>query len=193
MGCAISGPGQYPASGREDVVAVASLSLSDRQTQLVKETWRLVQEDIAKVGIIMFVRLFETHPECKDAFFLFRDIDDLQQLRKSKGLRAHGLRVMSFIEKTVARLDQEDRLQQLALELGKSHFRYSAAPKYYPYVGNEFICAVQPILKEKWTAEVEEAWKGLFHYLTSVMKKGYQDEERGSCPREKPKHGPNSV
>lgn len=27
------------------------------------------------------------------------------------------------------------------------------------YVGAEFICAVQPILKERWTSELEEAWK----------------------------------
>lgn len=29
----------------------------------------------------------------------------------------------------------------------------------WQYVGAEFICAVRPILKEKWTAELEEAWK----------------------------------
>lgn len=27
------------------------------------------------------------------------------------------------------------------------------------YVGAEFIGAVQPILKERWTEELEEAWK----------------------------------
>lgn len=39
--------------------------------------------------------------------------------------------VMSFIEKSVARLDQQDRLEALAQELGKSHYHYSAPPKYY--------------------------------------------------------------
>ncbi|KAK6479172.1 neuroglobin-1-like [Huso huso] len=133
------------------------------------------------------MRLFETHPECKDVFFLFRDVDDLQRLRTSKELRAHGLRVMSFIEKSVARIDQTERLVQLAMELGKSHYRYNAPPKYYGYVGTEFISAVQPILKEKWTPEVEEAWKilpvhfcfqALFTYVTIIMKQGYQEEER---------------
>ncbi|XP_072350426.1 cytoglobin-2-like, partial [Scyliorhinus torazame] len=103
--------------------------------------------------------LFETHPECKDVFFLFRDIDDLQQLRLSKELQSHGLRVMSFIEKSVARLEQEDKLEQLAFELGRSHFRYNAPPKYYEYVGVQFIAVVKPILKENWTPDVEEAWQ----------------------------------
>lgn len=174
MGCAVSGPGQASKPNEEEASAA---TLTDHQIELIKESWKLIQEDIAKVGIIMFVRLFETHPECKDVFFLFRDVDDLQRLRTSKELRAHGLRVMSFIEKSVARIDQTERLVQLAMELGKSHYRYNAPPKYYGYVGTEFICAVQPILKEKWTPEVEEAWKALFTYVTRIMKQGYQEEE----------------
>ncbi|KAG7454921.1 neuroglobin-like, partial [Solea senegalensis] len=84
--------------------------------------------------------------------------------------------VMSFIEKSVARLDQLERLEALALELGKSHYHYNAPPKYFSYVGAEFICAVQPILKERWTAELEEAWKTMFQYVTSLMKQGYHEE-----------------
>lgn len=42
-----------------------------------------------------------------------------------------SFRVMSFIEKSVARLDQQDRLEALAVELGKSHYHYNAPPKYY--------------------------------------------------------------
>lgn len=38
---------------------------------------------------------------------------------------------MSFIEKSVARLDQMERLEVLALELGKGHYHYNAPPKYY--------------------------------------------------------------
>lgn len=41
-------------------------------------------------------RLFETHPECKDVFFLFRDVEDLERLRTSRELRAHGLRSVTI-------------------------------------------------------------------------------------------------
>ncbi|XP_026856037.1 x globin [Electrophorus electricus] len=178
MGCAISGLGLIPkqqTQPRNEDDAVAHLA--DEQIEMIKESWKVIQEDIAKVGIIMFVRLFETHPECKDVFFLFRDVQDLEKLRTSKELRAHGLRVMSFIEKSVARLDELDRLDLLALELGKTHYRYNAPPKYYGYVGAEFICAVRPILKDKWTPELEKAWKTLFQYVTGLMQQGYLEEE----------------
>ncbi|XP_029531165.1 neuroglobin-like [Oncorhynchus nerka] len=189
MGCAISGlaPKTLGETKTEEDVA----HLNEKQIQMIKESWKVIQEDIAKVGIIMFVRLFETHPECKDVFFLFRDVEDLEMLRTSRELRSHGLRVMSFIEKSVARLDQLDRLDVLGVELGMSHYHYNAPPKYYSYVGAEFICAVQPILKERWTPELEEAWKTLFLYLSRLMKQGYQEEtsrhhhEAASC-KERP-------
>ncbi|XP_034530311.1 x globin [Notolabrus celidotus] len=193
MGCAISGLAAKAEFGERntDAAATAAVCPSGDQIQMIKESWKVIRDDIAKVGIIMFVRLFETHPECKDVFFLFRDVEDLERLRTSRELRAHGLRVMSFIEKSVARLDQLDRLEALALELGKSHYHYNAPPKYYSYVGAEFICAVQPILKERWTVELEEAWKTMFQYVTSLMKQGYQEESRRQhlltlSPKERP-------
>ncbi|MBN3277506.1 NGB1 protein, partial [Polyodon spathula] len=193
MGCALSGPGVNPGSrtapeanesGSDTVTGTgyrlksAPLPLSEAQKDLIRESWKILHEDIARVGIIMFIRLFETHPECKDVFFMFREIDDLQELKMSKELQAHGLRVMSFIEKSVARLSQEDKLEQIAFELGRSHCRYSAPPKYYEYVGVQFISAVKPIVKENWTQAVEESWQSLFLYLTEVMKRGYHEEER---------------
>ncbi|XP_007068330.2 cytoglobin-1 [Chelonia mydas] len=200
MGCALSGSGISPGktipeskwcpsaesqaaskAGPEhggDGPGAVPFPLVDAQKERIQESWRILHDNIARVGIIVFIRLFETHPECKDVFFLFRDIDDLQQLKMNKELRAHGLRVMSFIEKSVARLDQEDKLEQLAFELGRSHYRYNAPPKYYEYVGIQFISTVQPILKERWTPEVEEAWQSLFKYLTAAMKRGYYRKRR---------------
>ncbi|XP_043536594.1 cytoglobin-1-like [Chiloscyllium plagiosum] len=179
MGCALSGTGLDPGkaagdvnspvprseAARSELIASDSdppLPLSEQQKELIRQSWVILHQDIARVGIIMFIRsresdelsrLFETHPECKDVFFLFRDIDDLQQLKMSKELQSHGLRVMSFIEKSVARLEQEDKLEQLAFELGRSHCRYNAPPKYY---------------------------EGLFDYLTRTMKRGYYDAEQSN-------------
>ncbi|KAM8913612.1 x globin [Spinachia spinachia] len=194
MGCAISGLAAKAEFGEvtaedDDAAAAAASRPTEQQIRMIKDSWKVIRDDIAKVGIIMFVRLFETHPECKDVFFLFRDVEDLEKLRSSRELRAHGLRVMSFIEKSVARLEQLERLEALALELGKGHYHYNAPPKYYSYVGAEFIGAVQPIMKEGWTAELEEAWKTLFQFVTGLMQRGYQAESNRQLalsPKERP-------
>ncbi|XP_067317328.1 neuroglobin-like [Anolis sagrei] len=189
MGCALSGAQDPPiaeeCSPLDDRLdlnqeTTEPFPLSETQKELIRESWEILHKDITRVGIIVFIRLFETHPECKDVFFLFRDIDDLQQLKMSKELQAHGLRVMSFIEKSVARMDQEPKLQQLAFELGRSHCRYKAPPKYYEYIGTQFIQAAQPILKEAWTPETEKAWEGLFRYLAATMRRGYYKEQKAT-------------
>ncbi|XP_061751408.1 x globin isoform X2 [Nerophis ophidion] len=138
MGCAISGLAQSADLGEKKLEEGSCLS--EDSIEMIKESWKVIKDDIAKVGIIVFVR------------------------------------VMSFIEKSVARLDQLERLEALAVNLGRSHYHYNAPPKYYNYVGVEFISAVQPILKERWTTELEEAWKTLFQYVTGLMKQGYEEE-----------------
>lgn len=190
MGCAVSGGELKQAADQGDQVdqgdqgdqgdqvdQVNQVDLSEDKRRIIKDSWRAIQEDITKVGIIMFVKLFETHPECKD-FFLFKDVQDLEKLKASRELRAHGLRIMSVIEKTVARIDHMDRVDKLILDLGRKHHGYSAPPQYYVYVGAEFVRAVQPMLKERWSPEVEEAWQTLFLYITTLMKRGYLEEER---------------
>ncbi|XP_048358069.1 neuroglobin-like [Sphaerodactylus townsendi] len=203
MGCTLSSPNVNPdlavseekvSPSLEDVLDLTSdlqcrvdeelqesFVLSEAQKELIRTSWEILHKDIARVGVIVFIRLFETHPECKDAFFLFRNIDDFQQLKMSKELQAHGLRVMSFIEKSVGRLDQTDKLEHLAFELGRSHCRYQAPPKYYEYLGTQFIQVVQPILKEEWTPEVEKAWESLFKYLAATMRRGFDAEEKTSA------------
>lgn len=174
MGCPVST--SKPAT--DNIGDIAVVKLTESQKNMIKTSWGSIQKDITRAGIIIFVRLFESHPECKEAFFEFRGVDDIEMLRVNKELRAHGLRVMSFIEKSVARLHEPERLEKLAFDLGRKHYTYNAIPKYFMYVMPEFIRAIQPILKDGLTPELEEAWKGLFLYLTGTMKQGYLEEEK---------------
>lgn len=56
MGCAISGlaaKAEFGERNREDAAAAYP---SEDQIQMIKESWKVIRDDIAKVGIIMFVR-----------------------------------------------------------------------------------------------------------------------------------------
>ncbi|GIY63143.1 GLOBIN domain-containing protein [Caerostris extrusa] len=52
------------------------------------------------------------------------------ELRHSKELRAHGLRVMGFVQKVVARFEEPDKSEVLLKELGKNHVMYGAKMDY---------------------------------------------------------------
>ncbi|GIY14813.1 GLOBIN domain-containing protein [Caerostris darwini] len=73
--------------------------------------------------------LFETHPDVQDVFMPFKGMSP-DELRHSKELRAHGLRVMGFVQKVVARFEEPDKSEVLLKELGKNHVMYGAKVDY---------------------------------------------------------------
>lgn len=59
MGCAISGlaaKSEFAEKTSEDAAAAAAAYPSEDQIQMIKDSWKVIRDDIAKVGIIMFVR-----------------------------------------------------------------------------------------------------------------------------------------
>lgn len=61
MGCAISSLGAKAEFGErsadeEDAAAAAVVYPREDQIQMIKDSWKVIRDDIAKVGIIMFVR-----------------------------------------------------------------------------------------------------------------------------------------
>ncbi|GIX77947.1 neuroglobin-1, partial [Caerostris darwini] len=73
--------------------------------------------------------LFETHPDVQDVFMPFKGLTK-DELRHSTELRAHGLRVMGFVQKVVARFEEPDKSEALLQELGKNHVMYGAKMDY---------------------------------------------------------------
>lgn len=56
MGCAISGLGLAPKNTTEAASEDDAPHLTSEHIAMIKESWKVIQEDIAKVGIIVFVR-----------------------------------------------------------------------------------------------------------------------------------------
>lgn len=60
MGCAISGLSAKAEFGEksaeEEDADAAVVCPRDDQIQMIKDSWKVIRDDIAKVGIIMFVR-----------------------------------------------------------------------------------------------------------------------------------------
>ncbi|XP_071040529.1 globin C, coelomic-like isoform X2 [Parasteatoda tepidariorum] len=146
-----------------------SKELTASQKQLIHETWKHLVDNISNVGVITFMNLFETHPDVQDVFMPFKGLTK-EELRHSTELRAHGLRVMGFVQKVVARLDEPEKSEQLLRELGKNHVMYGAKIDYVD-VRPQFVFAVKPSMKDHWSDDIEDAWIQLFKFMAYKMKK----------------------
>ena len=68
--------------------------------------------------------MFEDYPEVKLVFEKFRTIDSSAALSHSNVLETHGLVVMSAIDEIISNLDDEDVVNELIQEQGRSHARF---------------------------------------------------------------------
>ncbi|KAK4309881.1 hypothetical protein Pmani_018516, partial [Petrolisthes manimaculis] len=121
--------------------------------------------------------LFETHPDVQEVFAPFRGLQ-VEQVKHSKELRSHALRVMGFVEKAVRRLDQPDKLERLIRECGRNHCYYGAHPHQVQLVVPQFLQAVQPTLGDEWTGDVESAWSTLLYNVTYIMREAMLEEKK---------------
>ncbi|WAR15148.1 CYGB1-like protein [Mya arenaria] len=145
--------------------------ISERDIEILQDSWKIVQQNVAEVGIITFVGLFETHPEVHDAFMSFRAVNT-SDLEYNAILRKHALRVMGTVDKCINRLDNNFKLCELMTELGIRHKNYSVKIEFIDLMGPQFISSIKPHLETMWTDEHEKAWENLFKLMCYYMKKG---------------------
>ncbi|XP_064107702.1 cytoglobin-2-like [Macrobrachium nipponense] len=143
--------------------------LTEAQKETIKRTWKIIETNVARVGVVTFIGLFETHPDVQEVFIPFRGLP-MEEVQQSKELRSHALRVMGFVEKAVRRLEEPEKLVPLIQECGKNHCHYGAQIQHVELVGPEFLKAIQPALESEWTDEVEEAWDLLMKNIAYGMR-----------------------
>ncbi|XP_033763955.1 neuroglobin-like [Pecten maximus] len=151
--------------------------LTDEEVKLLEGCWITLKEDIEKVGVITFIGLFETHPEVQDSFLPFRQLSKTD-LELSAILKSHSLRVMGTVDKCIARASQPDKLRDLMSSLGQRHLNYNAQIDFIDMVGQQFVFAIEPHLKDSWSQEMSDAWLKLFRVMTYYMTIGMQSTQK---------------
>ncbi|ELU06021.1 hypothetical protein CAPTEDRAFT_188542 [Capitella teleta] len=152
-------------------LAEARPQLTDRQMTLIEDTWSIVQRDISTVGLDMFSRMFEAFPGIKESFGPLSSMVP-EDHRYRKEISEHGVRVLNTVD-TILRLRHDpDKTIETLHDLGGKHISFNAKVDYIDLLGQHFLFAMEPVLKQHWTPEVEQAWADLFRLMSHVMKEG---------------------
>ncbi|KAI0237414.1 hypothetical protein LSAT2_012060 [Lamellibrachia satsuma] len=147
--------------------------LTEHQKTLVRDTWRLLSDDLVSRGSMIFLYIFKKRPSAKE-LFPFRDVEGDALLRNAM-FKGHGKRFMHAVETTVMNLDALDVILVPTLyQLGKRHaYITDIFIDYQAVFKDAIIDTFEQELGPACTADVRQAWTLLFDFIGSKLLEGY--------------------
>ncbi|MDX2149688.1 MAG: globin family protein [Bryobacteraceae bacterium] len=132
--------------------------MTDKQKQLVQNSFARVATDPAAAASLFYQRLFELDPELRP---LFRS-----------NMEEQGRKLMQMIAYAVHGLDRLEQLIPAVRDLGARHGTYGVQPAHYATVGQALLSTLATALGDEFSPDVREAWTGVYNTLASVMQEG---------------------
>jgi nitric oxide dioxygenase len=138
-------------------------NMTDKQIQLVRQSWECVQPVASQAGLNFYKNLFEVAPGIRHLF----KTDITEQAGK----------LVIMLGYVVAKLDRLELILADVEKLGQRHSNYGAKPEHYDLVGGCLIQTLSEGLGDKWTTEIEEAWVLAFTTVKKAMITAQQSKQ----------------
>eukprot|EP00656_Telonema_subtile_P001278 TRINITY_DN10590_c0_g1_i4.p1 TRINITY_DN10590_c0_g1~~TRINITY_DN10590_c0_g1_i4.p1 ORF type:complete len:876 (+),score=237.14 TRINITY_DN10590_c0_g1_i4:123-2750(+) len=140
---------------------------------LVTRTWKEVcpipdDKVLDAIGNLVFVRLFEVHPEMEDVFAYDADHPEDCLLYQT-----HVRGLIKVVDDVVARLTDVATVDALR-ELGRKHKDYEVESSQYDLVGEAFLWGLEHALELRglWSPPIKDAWALVWGVIVSSIKQG---------------------
>ncbi|GMS92318.1 hypothetical protein PENTCL1PPCAC_14493, partial [Pristionchus entomophagus] len=111
--------------------------MSQEDRNLLRESWKLISENIADTAYLIFEMIFKQSPDCKNLFPFMRIIDSSK--KRSPEMEFHALRFMQVMESMVNSLDRPSAISPLLDNLGRVHGRLALSRGFKPHHWGVFI------------------------------------------------------
>merc|ERR1740129_921908 len=144
----------------------------------------------AVVGERVYRAFFDVHPEAMDlspAHVLVKyrewtadERDDEADLRNSAALRKLFGKVLNAVGCVVAGLQESSKLVPLLTSLGRRHIAYNTNEDFWPALGKAVNMTLAELLGDSFTTEVENAWRVVYGFTSSIMIAGLRQAKEAA-------------
>jgi hemoglobin-like flavoprotein len=149
--------------------------LNYSQISVVIETWELARQIHGceeGLGIEMLLNLFDLDPSTKTVFGFQADQNVRGRPMLRMGALTHGIKMLHMLDSVLSMLGPDtDILEELLDQFGEKHSRLGVKVDYFPLLGKALCRALQDVLKDLWTEEVNEAWAVVYKALSDGITK----------------------
>tara|TARA_R110002072_G_scaffold54816_5_gene143413 strand:- start:12164 stop:12622 length:459 start_codon:yes stop_codon:yes gene_type:complete len=132
------------------------MGISERQKQLVQESFSKVEPISDQAAEIFYTKLFEYDPSLRPLF--------------KSDLSDQGKKLMATLKIAVKSLDNLEALVPVLQNLADKHIDYGVKVEDYTPVGNALIFALKTGLGDAFTPELKQAWIEVYSTLANVMR-----------------------
>ncbi len=131
--------------------------MTERQIQLVQQSWTIVKPVSQQAGGIFYEKLFAAAPQLRHLF--------------KQDISSQVEKLVTMLGYVVTRLNRLNEIIPEVEALGQRHQQYGAEPAHYDLVGSTLVATLKAGLADKWNDELLEAWVAAFGTLKAAMLK----------------------
>ena len=142
--------------------------MTPRQVLLVQETWKRVLPIADKAAELFYMRLFSLEPSVRRLF--------------QGDMAEQGRKLMSMVSVAVNSLTRLDAIVPAVKALGRRHAGYGVQKHHYTVVEAALIWTLAQGLGEKFTGEIEEAWRTAYRVLATSMQSDPEEKTHAGQP-----------
>eukprot|EP00112_Aurelia_sp_Birch-Aquarium-sp1_P006472 Seg1715.3 transcript_id=Seg1715.3/GoldUCD/mRNA.D3Y31 product=Neuroglobin protein_id=Seg1715.3/GoldUCD/D3Y31 len=169
MGCGASS-GQ-PFKTRE-TITIKTFPLSIYQKELLKQTWKELQNNIVTLGNGIFYRLFKERPDLVTIFPTFGNVQDFEKIKNHPVLLGHPKNITYTFRAAIMLLDDTDAFITELETLGGKH-EYELKTEHLNALGTAIMDQIEEILGNSCTLDVKNAWTDFYATIVKLMKQGF--------------------
>ncbi len=139
------------------------MPLSDDQLTLIRQSFDVLRQEMKPSSTFFYENLFERAPELRP---LFRD-----------DLAGQGMKFLSTLAVIVDNLHRPEDLAERYADLGALHRIVGVTGPMFEPMGEALIATIKNALGERYTLDVEAAWRVAYRDMADEMIK------RGGLPK----------
>ena len=132
--------------------------MTDREKQIVAESFPLIREIAIPVSLLFYGRLFDVDPSLRRLFKI--------------SMKEQSKKFVEMLDAIVESIDDWERIVPALRQLGQRHVAYGVKEQHYNTLCSALVWAFGQALQPGFDVEVRAAWTAVIRAVNEQMKIG---------------------
>ena len=142
------------------------------QIHLLRKSFAEIERQTHVAALDFYRRLFDLDPRLRPMF--------------STEIEQQACKLMDMLSLSISLLERPAELMPELEQLGARHVGYGVRAEHYDTVSTALFGMLAAVLRDKYTAPVEAAWRELYRVIRDTMLRGATGGSTGDRPGARP-------